>query len=60
MSAFPEADDLEASLREYPNLFLGELGTLRGSQYDFELVDDDLIIACLQSLKSCKIIQRSC
>lgn len=28
MSALPEADDLEASLREYPDLFSGELGTL--------------------------------
>lgn len=59
MSAFPVADDLEAIWREYPNLFSGELGILRDVQYDFEVVDDDLIIACLQSLKFCEIIQRS-
>jgi len=58
MSAFPEADDLEASLRQYSNLLSGESGTLRDAQYDFEPVDD-LITACLKSLKSCEIIQRS-
>jgi hypothetical protein len=40
ISALPEADDLEAILSEYPDLFSGELGTVRGAQYDIELVDD--------------------
>jgi hypothetical protein len=59
MSALPEAGNLEASLREYPDLFSGKLGTLRGAQYDIELVGDDLIIAHIQSLNPYEIIQRS-
>ena len=57
ISALPEADDLEASLREYPDLFSGELGTLKGVQYDNERVDDDIVTARLHSLKSCEIIE---
>jgi hypothetical protein len=38
-SAFPEPNTLEEVLNEYSELFTGQLGTVKGAEYESELVD---------------------
>jgi hypothetical protein len=38
-SAFPEPTPLEEVLNEYSELFSGQLGTVKGAEYEIELVD---------------------
>ena len=38
-SAFPEPNPLEEVLNEYSELFSGQLGTVKGAEYEIELVD---------------------
>jgi len=39
-SAFPEPNPLEEVLNEYSELFSGQLGTVKGAEYEIELVDN--------------------
>jgi hypothetical protein len=36
---FPEPDPIEEVLSEYSGLFSGQLGTVKGAEYEIELVD---------------------